>query len=65
MTDAGSIKCEYCKKIELRTKDEYYNGCTHFFPYKGRIVGFHEICFKVFSSMQDVADKFANQDKTT
>ncbi len=64
MTDPVNIKCEYCKRIELRVKDEYYNGCTIFHPYKGRIIGFHTICFKVFSSMKDVTDSLANQDKT-
>lgn len=60
----ANIKCEYCKRIEIRIKEDYYNGCTTFLSYNGRIVGFHEICFKVFSSMKDVTDKLADQNKT-
>ncbi len=65
MSDPANIKCEYCKRIELKVKDEYYNGCTIFHPYNGRIVGFHTICFQIFSSMKDVTDALANQNKTT
>ena len=56
MSDPAYIKCEYCKRIELKVKDEYYNGCTIFQSYKGRFIGFHTICFQIFSSMKDVTD---------
>ncbi len=64
MTDPANIKCEYCKRIELKIKDDYYNGCTVFHSYNGRIIGFHTICFQVFTQMKNVADAMTPKTET-
>jgi len=52
--DPATIKCEYCKRIDITVKDDRYNGCTVFQSHQGRIVGFHTICHQVFTSMESL-----------
>ena len=57
MSDPANIKCEYCKRIDITVKEDRYNGCTVFQSYEGRVVGFHNICYQVFTSLKTLSEE--------